>query len=177
MGTTFVQVWVFCLAAFLVGALVTWLAFAAPARREAAALRKAPPAYPGRTGQPPVAPDPVRAAQAPLTPLPGVARHARRAPERPTNPALAGLDGTARQRRRPGTAAVGALDRMRHGPDAGPPQNGQGPAIPAQGGPGARPPRNDAPGGLFTPPEQRRSGEDVPDVPARRDPPEDGPVH
>lgn len=138
MAAVFAQMWVLCLLSFLLGGLLTWLAIG-PARR-----RPAPP-------EPSAAPepmDPVQAAQAPPSPLPGVPRHARRTPGTPsiagpvpTNPALAGLDSVPP--RRTGSAALGALDRLRHpGPEPDP-------QIPRQ--PGAHDRR---PGRLFTPPDE-----------------------
>jgi hypothetical protein len=132
VAAVFAQMWVLCLVSFVLGALLTWLAIG-PARRRAQST-----AVP----EPVEELDPVQAAQAPPTPLPGVPRHARTAS---TNPALAELDSL--RRRRPGAAAVGALDRLR------PP----GPRIPQQPGP------QDRPGGLFTPSEQ-------PEIPPRRVP-------
>ncbi|GAA4557531.1 hypothetical protein GCM10023175_62040 [Pseudonocardia xishanensis] len=120
----FAQVWMLCLLAFLLGALVTWLAVARPRRAPAP-----PPIEPAESL------DPVQAAQAPPTPLPGVPRHARTAA---ANPALAELD-TARRRPR-----VGALNRLRHAPPST-----AAPEIPRQAGPGPRGPN------LFTPPEPR----------------------
>lgn len=120
MAAVFAQVWMLCLLAFLLGALVTWLAFARPRR---APVQPVPP-------QPAAPLDPVQAAQAPPTPIPGVPRHARPGT---AHPALAELD-TARRRSR-----VGAVNRMRHTPPSGSPE------IPRQGGPGPRGPNLFAP--------------------------------
>jgi hypothetical protein len=128
MATVFAQVWVLCLIAFLLGALVTWLALS-PARR-----RAAPPVVPPAEARL----DPVQAAQAPPTPLPGVPRHARRTP---ANPAPASLES---HRRRPGSPAVNALGRLRHSPP-------EGPIVPRQQGPR---PSGEA-GELFRPPSPR----------------------
>jgi hypothetical protein len=143
VAAVFAQMWVLCLVSFVLGALVTWLAVG-PARRRAQSV--APP-------EPAVVLDPVQAAQAPPTPLPGVPRHARTSP---ANPALAELDRT--RGRRAAASAVGALDRLRH-PEPHPRIHPEPhPRIPPQAGPQDR-----RPGGLFTPPEP-------PEVPPRRTP-------
>ena len=171
VAALFAQMWLLCLAAFLLGALLTWLLVARPAQREAARARAAL-----EQRDEPV--DPVRAAQAPPTPIPGVPRHARTSA--PGNPALSGLG----RRRRSGSSAVGALDRLRPGtPDGA--RAGDGPVVPRQPGPGSRGssdrsddgpsvPPQDRGHSLFTPPEPRAPEPDEPpDVPPRREPPDD----
>ncbi|GAA4714297.1 hypothetical protein GCM10023215_66860 [Pseudonocardia yuanmonensis] len=167
MGALFAQMWVLCLVAFLLGALLTWLLVARPARREAALARAA-----AERRDEPV--DPVRAAQAPPTPIPGVPRHARPSGGTPTLPGLG-------RRRRPGSSAVGAPARLRHGSPEGA-RGGDGPVVPRQPGPGPRGGTSDGPSvppqdrghSLFTPPEPHAPEPDEPpDVPPRREPPDD----
>jgi hypothetical protein len=166
--------WLLCLVAFLLGALLTWLLLARPARREAARAR-AVAEQSGRERDEPV--DPVRAAQAPPTPIPGVPRHAR--PSGGGNPALPALG----RRRRPGSSALGAPARLRHDTPEGTSRGGaDGPVVPRQPGPGPRGGGSDGPvvppqdrgHALFTPPEPRPPEPDEPpDVPPRREPPDE----
>ncbi|MCE0762642.1 hypothetical protein LWC35_06930 [Pseudonocardia kujensis] len=169
VGALFAQMWLLCLAAFLLGALATWLLVARPARREAARAREAA----ARRDEPV---DPVRAAQAPPTPIPGVPRHARPSGGDPALPALG-------RRRRSGSSALGAPARLRHGTPEGPPRGGDaGPVVPRQPGPGPRGggadgplvPPQDRGHALFTPPEPRAPEPDEPpDLPPGREPPDD----
>ncbi|MCE3552484.1 hypothetical protein LWC33_13565 [Pseudonocardia sp. RS11V-5] len=169
MGALFAQMWLLCLVAFLLGALLTWLLVARPARREAARARAAA----GRRDEPV---DPVRAAQAPPTPIPGVPRHARTSRDGDALPALG-------RRRRSGSSALGAPARLRHGtPEGASHAAGDGPVVPPQPGPGPRGGGSDGPvvppqdrgHALFTPPEPRAPEPDEPpDVPPRREPPDD----
>jgi hypothetical protein len=121
----FTQVWVLCLVAFLLGALVTWLAFVRPAQRAARDVpdRPAAPAPPAwaLTARPQVPEQ--RAEDHPPPP-------AEEPTVPPVNPALAALNGQStdtRGRSTPavGTAAVGALDLL--GVHTEPPQPPQTP--------------------------------------------------
>jgi hypothetical protein len=115
----FTQVWVLCLVSFLLGALVTWLAFVRPAQRTARdtpdrPAAPTPPAW-ALPGHPQV-PEPRAEDQPPRPPEPTVP---------PVDPALAALNGQstdARGRPAPavGTAAAGALDLLGVHPE--PPQ-------------------------------------------------------
>lgn len=167
MGALSAQVWLLCLVAFLLGAVLTWLLVARPAQREAARARAA-----AESRDQPV--DPVRAAQAPAAPIPGVPRHARPAGGNPRSP---GLD----RRRRSGSSAVGALDRRRRGAPNGS-RGADGPIVPRQPGPRVRGGLSDLPAdgpsvppqhrghSLFIPPEPRAP---EPDEPPRHQRPDD----
>ncbi len=129
----FVQVWVLCLVAFLLGAAVTWIGFVRPMRRaRGSEVTDWPelPAWP--TVRPPAEP-PARVEPEPdPEPDPGPV----------TDPALSALDATGRRVvAGPGAAAVDALDRLGvvppiPGQSAGPPA--RAPDIPAQSGPADR---------------------------------------
>jgi cytoskeletal protein RodZ len=115
----FGQVWVLLLVAFLLGALLTWVAFVVPLRRAAPrtavsdAVWTPPPWYPTGRSSTPQAPVPESArVQAPAPP---------RIPD-PADSALAELDQhrIAARRRSTGTAAAGALDDLAGDGDAGP---------------------------------------------------------
>jgi hypothetical protein len=115
----FTQVWVLCLVSFLLGSLVTWLAFVRPAQRAAREIpdRPAAPAPPAWaiTTRPQVPEQ--RAEDQPPPP--------REPTVPPVNPALAALNGQpadTRGRSAPavGTAAAGALDLL--GEHTEPPQ-------------------------------------------------------
>ncbi|MDT7613040.1 MAG: hypothetical protein QOF00_487 [Pseudonocardiales bacterium] len=114
MAWFFVQVWVLCLVAFLLGAAATWLAFVRPLRQ----ARDTTSAWPEMStwpaaDEPPAAPSP-RVEPEPLQPPPGP----------PTNSALAAVDPQGLPRRQGpgvGVTATGALDRL-----------GVRPTIPAQ---------------------------------------------
>ena len=93
----FAQMWLLELAAFLLGAAVTWLVFVRPAR--AAAARAAQPVHPPPAG-----------ASAPSVPAPRASE-----PESPTvdtDPALSALDAHARHARRGGFAAADVLEQL-----------------------------------------------------------------
>jgi hypothetical protein len=119
----FGQVWTLLLVAFLLGALLTWVAFVVPLRRAARrtpgsdAVWSPPPWYPtGRASTPQVpAPEPPRTR--PPEP-PGILA--------PADPALAELDQRRISARRlsTGAAAAGALEDLVDGDD--------GPSIPRQ---------------------------------------------
>jgi hypothetical protein len=112
MAWLFAQMWMLELAAFLLGAAATWVAFVRPARAAARAAAQAPP--PGWVPEPaPTEPEP-----APPTRPPDPA---------PASPALAELDAHARHARRSGLLASGALDEMT--------TTSPLPVIPAQAGP------------------------------------------
>lgn len=126
MAWFFVQVWVLCLVAFLLGSVVTWLAFVRPWRRADGSDAVGWPvvtAWPG-----------ARPATDPPPPRP--------APEAgpPNDPALSALDVPATERHPatgPGAAATEALDRLGVGPVI-PVQSSaptRWPDIPAQPGP------------------------------------------
>ncbi len=127
MAWFFVQVWVLCLAAFLLGAAVTWLAFVRPLRRSRASDVTDWPELPAWPGVRPPAEPPV----AQVEPEPG--------PGSVTDPALSALDAPGRRDvAGPGAAATEALDRL--GVVAPIPERSAGPAvrtpeIPAQSGP------------------------------------------
>ena len=97
MAGLFAQMWLLELAAFLLGAAVTWLVFVRPARAAAARAAKPvhlPPAW----------------ASAPSGPTPRASE-----PESPTvdtNPALSALDAHARHARRGGFAAADVLEQL-----------------------------------------------------------------
>lgn len=126
MAWFFVQVWVLCLVAFLLGAAVTWLAFVRPLRR-----RRDEESWPELPTWP-------RGRAVPAPPVPRPAPEPAPGPP-PTNPALAVLDvpGTRRHPDGHGTAATDALDRLGVAPAI--PERSAGPArspeIPAQPGP------------------------------------------
>jgi hypothetical protein len=119
----FGQVWVLLLVAFLLGALLTWVAFVVPLRRAARrapgsdAVWSPPPWFPaGRISTPQApAPEPPRA-RAPEPP---------RIPA-PADPALAELDQRriSARHRSTGAAAASALEGLADGDD--------GPSIPRQ---------------------------------------------
>ena len=94
----FAQMWALELAAFLLGAAVTWLVFVRPAR--AAAVRAAQPVH-----LPPAWASGERAAPPPQAP-------AVEPSTSTTDPALAALDAHARHARRSGLAAADALERL-----------------------------------------------------------------
>jgi hypothetical protein len=126
MAWFFVQVWVLCLVAFLLGSAVTWFAFVRPLRR---------------AGRPDDAGWPVLSATWPARPArPAVEVHAAPPPPpgQATDPALPALDVHGRERRvAAGRAATDALDRLGVGPaipvQAAKPD--QAPDIPTQPGP------------------------------------------
>jgi hypothetical protein len=113
----FVQVWVLCLVAFLLGAGVTWLVFVRPVRRDRGTDWPALPAWPDAR---PAAATPERTRPEPEPDPVPVA-----------DPALLALDGPGRRTATgPGAAANDALDQL-----------GVRPAVPGQPtGPPARPP-------------------------------------
>jgi hypothetical protein len=159
VGALFAQVWLLCLVAFLLGALLTWLLVARPAQREAARARAAAERH-----DEPV--DPVRAAQAPPTPIPGVPRHAR--PAGDGNPTPSGPD----RRRRSGSSVVGALDRQRRGIPNGS-RGADGPIVPRQPGPRVRGGLSDLPGdGPSIPPQHRGHSLFIPPEPRAPEPDE-----
>ncbi len=97
MAELFAQMWLLELAAFLLGAAVTWLVFVRPAR--AAAARAAQPVH-----------LPPAWASEPSVPSPRAAE-----PESPTvatDPALAALDAHARHARRTGLVAADVLEQL-----------------------------------------------------------------
>lgn len=141
MAWLFGQVWLLCLVAFLLGAVVTWVTFVVPARR---AARRRPTIEhgwnpsPAPGGPPQALPGSER--QVPVTTAP---------PEVPLgslNSALAALDAwNGPAGTRPGTAeaAMGALEKLGVGtPPDGEKVTGDQPAAP-------REPADDAPGGPF----------------------------
>jgi hypothetical protein len=129
----FTQVWVLCLVSFLLGALVTWIAFVRPAQRAARdipdrAVAPAPPAW-ALTARPQVPEQRAEDQRPSPPPEPTVP---------PVNPALAALNGQppdtpARSAPAVGTAAAGALDLL--GMHTEPPQPSPKPAAesPADG--------------------------------------------
>lgn len=130
MAGFFVQVWVLCVVAFLVGAAATWLAFVRPLRRE----RDVTSSWPVLHAWP---------ADQETRPVPA----ARPTPERlrppagpPTDPALAVVDrrGLPRQHAR-GAGAGGALDGLAAAPlipeQVEPDSRVDAPDIPPQSGP------------------------------------------
>ncbi|TWF78191.1 hypothetical protein FHX44_114110 [Pseudonocardia hierapolitana] len=124
MAETFARVWFLCAIAFLAGSAVTWLLFVRgrPQHRSHPLFRPAPPRIQHRAaGLPRIEP------AAPTAPPPA-----------PAEPALANLDTHRNEpttRRRLGSSAAGALDRLgvaggAHRRDASPTAE-----IPAQGSP------------------------------------------
>ena len=126
MAWFFVQVWVLCVIAFLLGSAATWLAFVRPLRR---ARRPDDAGWPVLS-----AAWPARSAVGAPGPLPVPSGEA-------TDPALSALDVRGRARRAAtGRAATDALDRLGIGSSipaqaTGPGQVGERPDIPAQPGP------------------------------------------
>jgi hypothetical protein len=115
MAWLFAQMWALEVAAFLLGAAVTWLVFVRPARA-AARLAQPVPLPPAWASEP-----------APRDPEPAP-------PPPPTfaDSALAGLDAHARHaHRRTGLFATGVLDQIE--------STSPLPIVPAQGGPSATP--------------------------------------
>ena len=94
----FAQMWALELAAFLLGAAVTWLVFVRPAR--AAAARAAQPVH-----LPPAWASGEQQAPPPRTPD-------AEPPTVTTDPALAALDAHSRHARRSGLFAAGVLEQM-----------------------------------------------------------------
>jgi hypothetical protein len=102
MAALFAQMWALELAAFLLGAAVTWLVFVRPAR--AAAARAAqpvhqPPAWATEAQERPVPPPPPATESAVAT----------------TDPALAALDAHSRHARRSGLFAADVLQQLDNG--------------------------------------------------------------
>jgi hypothetical protein len=97
MAGLFAQMWLLELAAFLLGAAVTWLVFVRPAR--AAAARAAQPVH-----------LPPAWASAPSVPAPRASEP--ESPEVDTDPALSALDAHARHARRGGFAAADVLQQL-----------------------------------------------------------------
>lgn len=134
MGWLFVQVWVLCVVAFLLGSLVTWLLFVRPARR----------ADPPPGGQPwalgPSWTDPPQArVDRELATVPPPSEPP---PAPAVDPALSGLDSRPEQPSpRLGAAATGALDLLgvRGRGDEPTAAQREGPAIPTQAGPADAP--------------------------------------
>lgn len=111
MAWLFAQMWALEVAAFLLGAAVTWLVFVRPAR---AAVRTAQPV-----------PLPPAWASAPARSTPELEASPPTPPS--TDPALADLDAHARHaRRRTGLFAAGALDQIE--------VTSPIPVVPVQGG-------------------------------------------
>ena len=97
MAGLFAQMWLLELAAFLLGAAVTWLVFVRPAR--AAAARAAQPVHRRPRGRR------RRRCPRPRTSEPG-------SPTVDTDPALSALDAHARHARRGGFAAADVLEQL-----------------------------------------------------------------
>jgi hypothetical protein len=104
MAALFAQMWVLELAAFLLGAAVTWLVFVRPARAAAAAAQAAQP-----VPQPPTwasgspADQPMPSSREPV------------APSQTADSALAELDAHARHARRSGLFAADVLEQLNNG--------------------------------------------------------------
>lgn len=139
MGWLFVQVWVLCVVAFLLGSLVTWLLFVVPARRAGAPPAGEPwalgpswtgPAQAQADGGPPPVPPPSGSRPGPAV-----------------DPALSGLDSRPEPPPRLGAAATGALDLLgvRGRGDESTAPHSEGPAIPTQPGPADAPPPDGRP--------------------------------
>jgi hypothetical protein len=102
MAALFAQMWVLELAAFLLGAAVTWLVFVRPARAAAAAQAAQPPVPPAWAAGPP-ADQPVLPSREPD------------AATQTTGSALAELDAHARHARRSGLFAADVLEQLNNG--------------------------------------------------------------
>jgi hypothetical protein len=102
MAALFAQMWALELAAFLLGAAVTWLVFVRPARAAATLAAQPVPLPPAWASGP-----------SPDQPVPSP-----REPEAPTptaDPALAELDAHARHARRSGLFAADVLEQLDNG--------------------------------------------------------------
>jgi hypothetical protein len=103
MAALFAQMWALELAAFLLGAAVTWLVFVRPARaaaaRAAAQPAPLPPAWASEAQEQP-GPPPTPAAEPPVA---------------TTDPALAALDAHSRHARRSGLFAADVLQQLDNG--------------------------------------------------------------
>jgi len=102
MAALFAQMWALELAAFLLGAAVTWLVFVRPARAAAA-----------RAAQPVPLPPAWASGPSPDQPVPSP--HEQEAPTPTADPALAELDAHARHARRSGLFAADVLEQLNNG--------------------------------------------------------------
>jgi hypothetical protein len=103
MAALFAQMWVLELAAFLLGAAVTWLVFVRPARAAAAARAAQPVPLPPAVASGSPADQPVPSSREP------------EAPTQTTDSALAELDAHARHARRSGLFAADVLEQLNNG--------------------------------------------------------------